>query len=180
MLRRLNTLLLAGAALAAALPAWAQATNPTRGARRLEREVRRELLMLPFLSVFDHFAFRIEGDTVRLMGKVSRPSLRTDAESVVKQIEGVEAVRNEVEVLPLSNQDDRLRLALYRAIYGHAALQTLAVRAQPPIRILVENGRVTLEGVVATGLQRTVAGARANSVSGVFEVVNNLRLDSES
>lgn len=147
---------------------------------RVEREVRREIVTLPYYSLFDHFAFRVDGETVTLVGKVSRPTLKSDAENVVKRIEGVEKVNNEIEVLPLSPNDDRLRLALYQAIYGHSALQTLAIRAVPPIHIIVENGNVTLEGVVANEMQKNIANAQANGVSGVFSVTNNLRVEKES
>ena len=135
---------------------------------RLEREVRRELVTLPFYSLFDHFVFRVDGGAVTLMGKVSRPTLKSDAENVVKRIEGVEKVVNQIDVLPLSPADDDLRLGLYRAIYGHTALQTLAIRAVPPIHIIVEKGSVTLEGVVANQMQKNLAGVQANGVPGVF------------
>lgn len=148
------------------------------GRKRLEREVRRELVTLPFYTLFDHLAFRVDGYAVTLLGRVSRPTLRSDAENVVKRIEGVERVVNRIEVLPLSPNDDRLRLALYRAIYGHSTLQPLAMRAVPPIHIIVENGNVTLEGVVATELEKNVAHAQANGVSGVFSVHNNLRVET--
>jgi hyperosmotically inducible protein len=98
---------------------------------------------------------------------------------VVKKIEGVEKVVNQIEVLPLSGNDDRLRLALYRAIYGQSALQTLAIRAVPPIHIIVKNGDVTLEGVVANPMQKNIAGIQANGVAGVFSVTNNLRVARE-
>jgi hyperosmotically inducible protein len=135
---------------------------------------------LPFYSLFDHFAFRVDGETVTLMGKVSRSTLKTDAENVVKRIEGVEKVNNQIEVLPLSPNDDRLRLALYHSIYGHTVLQTLSVRAVPPIHIIVENGNVTLEGVVLNDMQKQIAESQANSVSGVFSVTNNLSVESKS
>ncbi len=150
------------------------------GRGRIEREVRRELTTLPFYSLFDHFAYRVEGDTVILMGKVSRPTLKSTAQNVVAKIEGVEKVSNEIEVLPASPNDDRLRLALYQSIYGHSVLQTLAVRAVPPIHIIVENGDVTLEGVVANDMQKQIAGTQANSVAGVFSVKNNLRVEQKS
>ena len=130
--------------------------------------------------MFDHFAFKVEGDAVTLLGKVSRPTLKSDAENVVKRIEGVEKVVNQIEVLPLSPNDDRLRMALYRAIYGHSTLQPLALRAVPPIHIIVENGNVTLVGVVATNLEKSVANAQANGVSGVFSVKNELRVEGKS
>jgi hyperosmotically inducible protein len=147
---------------------------------RIENEVRRELVALPFYSLFDHFTFRVEGGTVTLMGKVSRPTLKSSAENVVKRIEGVEKVANEIEVLPLSSSDDRLRFALYYAIYGHTALQNLAMRAVPPIHIIVENGHVTLEGLVGKAMEKTIAGAQASGMFGVFSVTNNLRVEQES
>lgn len=150
-----------------------------RSTQRMEKEVRRELITLPFYSLFDFFSYRVDGSTVTLMGKVTRPTLKSGAESVVKKIEGVNKVVNQIEVLPLSPNDDRLRNQLYRSIYGHPALQIYATRALPPIHILVENGKVTLEGVVADDLQRNVAGVQARTVSGVFSIVNNLKTDKE-
>jgi len=146
---------------------------------RIENEVRKELVTLPFYSVFDHFAFRVDGETVTLMGKVSQPVLKGDAENAIKRIEGVEEVKNEIEVLPLSPLDDTLRVALYGAIYGDTSLQTLSVRAVPPIHIIVKNGHVTLEGAVGNEMQKSIAGLRANGVSGVFSVTNNLVADSK-
>jgi hyperosmotically inducible protein len=169
---------LSAAVLAAQLGFAANHTGEA-ARKRLEREVRRELVMLPFYSLFDNFSFRVDGYTVTLMGKVSRPTLKSDAENVVKKIEGVEKVVNQIEVLPLSGNDDRLRLALYRAIYGQSALQTLAIRAVPPIHIIVKNGDVTLEGVVANPMQKNIAGIQANGVAGVFSVTNNLRVERE-
>lgn len=146
--------------------------------QRIEREVHRELVTLPFYSLFDIFSYHVEGRNVTLVGKVTRPSLKSDAENVVKRIEGVEQVVNRIEVLPLSPNDDRLRTRLYRAIYGHSALQTLSVRAVPPIHIIVQNGNVTLEGMVASEMQKNIAGMQARGVSGVFSVTNNLQTES--
>ncbi len=149
-----------------------------RATDRLQNEIRKELVTLPFYSVFDNFEYKLSSDgTVTLLGQVHRPTLKSSAENVVKRIEGVTKVVNEIEVLPVSSMDDRIRLATYRAIYGHTALQTLAIRAVPPIHIIVKNGNVTLEGVVATKLEKQVAGAQANQVSGVFSVTNNLRVE---
>jgi len=162
----------------AALTADATARNiSSKGQNRLEREIRHELVMLPFYGVFDHLAFRVNGYDVTLVGQVSRPTLKTDAERVVKRIEGVERVHNRIEVLPLSPNDDRIRLAVYRAVYGHSVLNRYALGANPPIRIIVRNGDVTLEGVVATSMDRNVAGLQANGVPGVFSVTNNLRVE---
>ena len=111
---------------------------------------------------------------------VLSPALKADAESAVKRIEGVVSVNNQIEVLPLSANDDRLRLSLYRAIYGHGMLEHLAIRAVPPIHLIVENGHVTLEGAVPNGAAKSVAELQANSVSGVFSVTNKLLVDSET
>ena len=151
-------------------------TSP-RSTERIIREVRHELVMLPYYGVFDNLAYKVDGYTVTLMGQVTRPTLKSDAENVVKKIEGVEKVKNEIEVLPLSPADDRIRRAEYRAIYGDTVLNRYALQAVPPIHIIVKNGNVTLEGVVATEADKNVANIRANGVSGVFSVTNNLRVE---
>lgn len=143
---------------------------------RIIREVRHELLMLPWFGVFDNIAFKVEGFNVTLLGQVVRPSLKSDAESAVKHIEGVEKVDNQIEVLPPSPMDDRLRLTLYRVIYGDPALEKYALGVQKPIRIIVKNGRVTLEGVVDNEADKNLAGLRANGVPGIFSVTNNLQV----
>ncbi len=143
---------------------------------RITREVRHELLMLPYFGVFDNIAYKVDGYTVTLLGQVSRPSLKSDAERAVKHIEGVEKVENQIEVLPTSPFDDRLRRRLYRAIYGYPALEKYAMGVQKPIRIIVKNGNVTLEGVVDNEGDKNFAGMRANGVSGIFSVTNNLQV----
>jgi hyperosmotically inducible periplasmic protein len=178
MTKRMRTGMILGATLLAAQLGFASNHKNEAGMSRMEKEVRREIVTLPYYSLFDHFAFRVDGETVTLMGKVSRPALKSDAEAVVRKIEGVAKVNNLIEVLPLSPNDDRLRLALYQSIYGHSVLQTLSVRAMPPIHIIVENGNVTLEGVVLNDIQKQVAGVQANSVSGVFSVANNLSVET--
>jgi hyperosmotically inducible protein len=145
---------------------------------RITREVRHEILMLPYFGVFDNIAFKVDGYTVTLLGQVARPPLKSDAENVVKHIEGVEKVDNQIEVLPNSPMDDRLRRRLYRAIYGYPALEKYALGVQKPIRIIVKNGHVTLEGVVDNEGDKNFAGMRANGVSGTFSVTNNLRVES--
>ena len=150
-----------------------------RAPSRIEREVRHELVMLPFYGVFDNLSFRVNGGTVTLMGQVSRPTLKTDAERVVKGIERVDRVVNKIEVLPLSSYDDEIRLVSYRAIYGHIALNRYALQAVPPIHIVVKNGNVTLEGVVANEGDKNIAGLQANTVPGVFSVTNNLRVERQ-
>ncbi len=152
--------------------------NPGNRARtRLERDVRHELVMLPYYGVFDRLAFRTDGSTVTLFGEVTRPTLKSSAENVVRDVEGVERVVNQIRVLPLSPNDDQIRLAAYRAIYGNSMLDRYALQAVPPIHIIVENGNVTLDGVVANENDRNVASIQAKSVPGVFSVTNNLRVE---
>lgn len=148
-----------------------------RANERLTREVRHELVMLPFYGVFDNLMYRVEGDKVTLLGQVTRPSLKTDAERAVRKIEGVGAVENRIEILPHSPNDEKLRLALYRAIYSNLALSLYGQRAVPPIHILVKNGNVALEGVVAEDGEKDIAGTEAKRVPGVFSVTNNLQVD---
>jgi hyperosmotically inducible protein len=144
---------------------------------RITKEVRHELVMLPYYGVFDNLAYRVDGRHVTLYGQVTRPTLKSDAENVVKNIEGVEGVTNDIEVLPLSPNDDRVRLAVYRAIYGNPAIQRYALSAVPSIHIIVKNGNVTLEGVVANEGDKNIANIQANSVSGVFSVTNHLQVE---
>jgi hyperosmotically inducible periplasmic protein len=152
--------------------------SPSKARQSLEQRVRSGLLKLPYYGVFDHLAFQIDGDRVTLIGDVTWPVLKTDAERAVKRVEGVAAVSNNIKVLPLSPNDDRIRLAAYRAIYGHSALAPYRLSPHPPIRIIVENGNITLKGIVATELDRTMAHMQANSVPGAFSVTNNLEVGS--
>ena len=131
-------------------------------------------MLLPYYSVFDNLAFRVDGDHVTLEGQVSRPTLKSDAENVVKSIEGVRSVTNNIEVLPTSPMDDQLRRALFQAIYSDPSLSRYAWSAVPSIHIIVKNGNVTLEGVVDNETDKNLAGIRANSVPNVFSVKNNL------
>ena len=154
-----------------------QAAAPSAAATaRITKEVRHELLMLPYFSVFDNLSYKVDGYNVTLIGQVTRPTLKSDAENVVKKIEGVEHVDNQIELLPLSPNDDRIRRAVYRAIYGYPALQKYALGVQQPIRIIVKNGNVVLEGVVDNEGDKNIANIRANGVSGVFSVKNNLQV----
>lgn len=155
----------------------AQRGQPSaKSQERISREVRHELLMLPYFGVFDYIGYKVNGATVTLFGQVVRPSLKPDAENVVKRIEGVERVDNQIEVLPRSTIDDRLRMRLFRAIYQYPPLQKYELGAQKPIRIIVKNGRATLEGVVDTESDRNLVGGQANGVSGLFSVTNNLQV----
>jgi hyperosmotically inducible periplasmic protein len=172
------------AALLAAAPGFSYQSEKDRSAKqgvksedRITREVRHELVMLPYYGVFDNLAYRVDGSTVTLMGQVTRPTLKSDAGNVVKRIEGVEKVENQIQVLPLSPMDDRIRIAVYRSVYGQPGLDRYALQAVPPIHIIVENGKVALEGVVSTEADKDMANIRAKGVPGVFSVVNNLRVE---
>jgi hyperosmotically inducible periplasmic protein len=142
----------------------------------INNQVRHELVMLPYLGVFDNLTYRVDGDVVTLSGQVTRPTLKTDAGRVVKRIAGVEKVDNQIEVLPVSHHDDRLRRSLYRAIYGYTPLNRYAMPVLKPIRIIVKNGNVTLEGVVDNQADKNLVNIRANGVHGAFSVTNNLRV----
>jgi hyperosmotically inducible periplasmic protein len=146
---------------------------------RISKEVRHELLLLPFYGVFDNLAYQVQNDgTVVLQGQVVRPTTKSDAENVVKHVEGVEKVVNNIDVLPVSPNDDRVRRDVYRAIYGNSVLNQYALRAVPTIHIIVKNGNVTLEGAVARQMDKQIAEVQAKSVPGVFSVTNNLKVDN--
>jgi len=163
-----------------ASPVTQNAPLSQKGIDRIIKEVHHELVMLPFYGVFDNLAYKVSPDgTVTLLGQVSRPTLKSDAENVVKRIEGVERVDNQIKVLPVSPNDDRIRRAVYRAIYGNEVLSQYALRAVPPIHIIVENGNLTLEGVVARQMDKQIAEMQAKSVPGVFSVTNNLKVEEE-
>ena len=175
-MRSLLSLLVLSTAVFA--PAVCASANMDQGpVSKLEKEVRHELVMLPYYSVFDDLTFEVNGSTVILNGKVTKPALKDDAGKVVKNIEGVERVDNRIEVLPLSPNDDRIRAATFRAVYSALQLNRYALQAVPPIHIIVENGNVTLEGVVANSVDRDVANLQAQHVSGVFSVTDHLRVE---
>jgi len=153
---------------------------PQKSIDRIHKEVRHELVMLPYYGVFDNLSYKVDPDgTVTLLGQVARPTLKSDAGNSVKRIEGVEKVVNNIEVLPVSTNDDRIRRATYRAIYGNSVLRPYQLRAVPPIHIIVNGGKVTLEGVVARQMDKQIAGVQANGVSGVFAVTNNLVVEEQ-
>ena len=143
----------------------------------LVRKVRHELLLLPYYSVFDNLEFRVDGDTVTLSGQVVQPVLKSDAERTVKHVEGVRQVVNNIQVLPVSSFDDRIRVATFRAIYDNVAMTKYAIQPIKPIRIIVDNGHVTLVGVVASDFDRNIAYLQANSVPNVFSVTNDLKVE---
>ena len=163
------------AALALICPGagWGQGGSPQNG---IAREVQHELVTLPFYTVFDNLTFRVEGGTVTLLGQVNQAALKSDAEKAVKQIPGVRSVNNQIEVLPLSAADQKLRLAEYLAIFGDPQLNQYALRAIPPIHIIVKNGDVTWEGSVAIEADKTKAFTQASGVPGVVSLTNHLQI----
>ncbi len=147
--------------------------------QQVARQVRKQLVTLPWTGVFDNLAYKVEGSTVTLYGQVVRPTTRSGAESRVKRIKGVERVINNIEVLPLSPFDDRIRQRAYYTIFNTGSLYRYAMGANPSLRIIVNHGRVTLEGVVANEGDRRLAYIAALTVPGVFEVTNNLGTDRD-
>ena len=155
--------------------------SPSQVNNRLVRQVRHELATLPYYGVFDWLEFEVQPDgTVILRGQVTRPTTKSDAEARVREIDGVKNVVNEIQVLPLSPQDDRLRVALYRALYGwDSPLFRYATQAIPSIHIIVDRGRATLKGVVNSKGDAQIAYMRARSVPGLFDVKNELMVEGE-
>ena len=182
--KRLAYLIATFLVLSTPFAARAQQQPPaSRGAAATQntivREVHHELVMLPWYSVFDNLSYRVDGDRVTLMGQVTRPTLKSDAESAVKHIEGVQSVDNQIEVLPNSPDDDQIRRAEFRAIYSQPSLQRYAEGAVQQIHIIVSGGHVTLEGVVGSQADKDVANITANTVPNVFSVTNNLTVDGK-
>ena len=153
----------------------------SRGASdpQLERRVRHELVTLPYYGVFDNLAYQVDGGTVTLYGEVVRSSTRSDAAGRVKRLAGVTRVVNNIKVLPLSNFDDRIRRATYRSIAQMGGLYRYLQGTNPSLHIVVNNGHVTLEGVVSGSGDKNLAYLAANRVPGVFSVKNNLRVEGE-
>lgn len=164
--------------LLAASMAFAKA--PSNGAPQLstvEQHVRHQLVSLPYLTVFDNLAFRVDNGTVTLFGQVTQPWLKADAEKSLKHVEGVARVDNQIEVLPLSTFDDQIRLRTFRALARTPGLEPYFMGVIPSIRIIVKNGHVTLVGLVSRDMDRTLAYLHANGIPGVFSVTNELQVE---
>jgi len=187
MKKALNTFLAAvmalgstGLAIAASTDEASQQSAPSASARleqRLSGEVRHELNMIPQFTVFDNLAYRVDGGTVTLFGQVRDAIVKDSAEARVKHLEGVERVDNRIEILPASFNDDRIRGRVARAVFNDPRLFNYGIQPVPPIHIIVKNGHVNLEGVVRTQADKDDAFIRANGVSGVFSVENNLQVE---
>lgn len=159
-----------------------KAERDTREVARLVKEVRKELVTIPFFGVFDWLEGNVEADgTVYLRGEVTRPTIKSGAENRVKKIEGVEKVVNQIEVLPLSSSDDRLRAAVFQSLFnGSSPLFRYGQGAIPSIHIIIKNGRLTLKGIVASKGDSNIANLKASGVSGLFEVKNELLVEASS
>ncbi|HJT72137.1 MAG TPA: BON domain-containing protein [Terriglobales bacterium] len=175
---KLRTLVLGLGLIASSLSfTLPNALASVQGTIAIEKQVRHELNMIPYVNAFDYVAFSVDANNnVTLTGAVTNPVVKSDAGNVVKRIEGVESVSNEIRVLPVSFMDDGLRVRLFRTIYGYPTLQKYALGVNKPIRIIVANGRVTLVGVVDNEMDKNIAGMRANGVFGVFAVDNQLQV----
>jgi hyperosmotically inducible protein len=158
-----------------------RAASEARDLAYLTREIRKELVTLPYFSVFDWLEGNVEADgTVYLRGQVTRPTLKKDAQRRVEKVEGVDRVINQIEVLPLSSNDDRLRRAVYRELFNfNSPLFRYGQQAVPPIHIIIRNGRLTLKGVVASKGDSDIANIKARGVPGLFEVKNELRVEKD-
>lgn len=145
---------------------------------KIAKEVRHELLMLPYYSLFDDLGYSVQGRTVTLTGALTSQHAVTknEAERAVKNIEGVEKVINNIQVLPPSGIDDRIRERTYNSLMRTGGLSKYFWEAAPSIHIIVRNGRVTLAGFVMNEMDKNMAGIAAKTVPGVFEVTNNLRV----
>jgi hyperosmotically inducible protein len=150
--------------------------------KSLSEEVRHQLVMLPYYSVFDWLQAEVKGNgSITLMGEVTRPTLKDDAVTRVRRIEGAGTVTDKIEVLPLSNMDDQLRIAVYRSVYSfNSPLFRYATQSLPPIHIIVKNGDVTLKGIVANQADSDLANLAANQVPGVFSVRNELQIEGST
>jgi hyperosmotically inducible periplasmic protein len=178
MKRTIQNIALASALAIGTLPLFAGTGNPP--VKDLASQVRHELVMLPYYNVFDDLNYSIENGVVTLSGDVTQPVVKNDAERSVKHLAGVTQVVNNIRVLPLSSFDNRIRLAEYRSIYGFGGLYRYGLGTQPSIHIIVDNGHVTLIGVVDNEADKNIANIRANTVPGVFSVTNNLRVAEKS
>jgi osmotically-inducible protein OsmY len=158
------------------------ARNDDHRVQELGQEVRHQLVMLPYYSVFDWLQAQVKPDgTVTLMGEVTRPSTKEDAASRIKDLEGATRVVDNIEVLPVSPMDDQIRIAVYRSIFSYdSPLFRYATQSVPPIHIIVKNGHVTLKGIVASQSDSDLANIRANQVSGVFSVNNELQIEGRT
>lgn len=160
-----------------ALVATCLAQVSSREQDRLTKEVRKKLVTLPYYSVFDNLEYQMDGANVTLLGQTNRPRTRDDAQRAVARIEGIGTVTNHIEVLPVSPNDDRLRRAVYRAVYRLQGFEKYQIQSVPPIHIIVKNGNLTLVGAIGDEGDKQRVGLAANGVPGIFSVENKLIVD---
>lgn len=173
MKRKFQSIAVAAALAVFSVPMLAGTTQS------LSDQVRHQLNMVPYYTVFDSISYSVTPDgVVTLSGAVTQPWKKSDAEHAVKHIAGVTQVVDNIKVLPLSPMDNRIRQAEYRAIYGFPGLDKYGVGINRAIRIIVDNGHVTLEGTVNNQADKNLAYIRANGVPGVFSVTNDLSVAS--
>jgi hyperosmotically inducible periplasmic protein len=177
--RMLERTLMAAVLVLGSAVAWADA-GPGTAQTDIEKRIGHEIRMYPYYSIWDDVSFRVQDGSVELLGAVNQPWKKADVERLVAKVPGVASVTNEIKVLPLSAMDDQLRLQVARAVYGYPLFDRYAVEALPPIHIIVENGRVTLDGVVASDMEKQIAGMRASSAGLSFGVTNNLQVEHPS
>lgn len=181
ILRKISTLTMAGALLGLGIAS--AATNPTVSASDAEiaKKLAHEIRMYPRYSIFDNIRFFVDEGRVELLGDVSEPYKKADLGRIAQHVAGVSSLSNELKVLPPSPMDERLRMQVARAIYRDPVLSRYGMESLPPIHIIVDNGRVTLEGVVSTDMEKNVAGLRANAAGLSFgQVQNNLQVENPS
>jgi BON domain len=178
MKRTILNVALAAALAVAAVPMFGRTGPAPTG--DLGDQVRHQLVMIPYYNVFDDLNYSVDNGVVTLTGAVTWPVVKEDAQRAVKKLPGVTQVINNIRVLPLSSFDNHIRAAEYRAIFGFGGLYRYAMGALPSVHIVVDNGHVTLVGVVNNQADKDTAYIRANSVPGVFSVTNNLRVAEKS
>jgi hyperosmotically inducible protein len=175
----LGTFLVAAALVATAVAADKGNSKPPLTGADLVKGVRHGILMYSNYTLWDDISFRIDNGNVELLGAVTQPYKKSDLERIVQHVPGVASVTNEIKVLPLSPQDNRLRLQVARAIFRDPVLSRYAMGAVPSIHIIVDNGKVTLTGAVNNALEKQVAGMRASGAGLSFgPVINNLTVDN--
>jgi len=174
MKRNFEISLLASLILVFCISAGSAFSQPGKTLSPLEERVRLALVTLPYYNVFDNLAFQVEGTTAILSGEVTRPVLKEAAEAAVKRVTDIQDVKNNIEVLPNSPNDDRIRMDAYRAIYSHPDFTQYSIRAYPPIHIIVKDGKLKLIGVVNSESDKNRVNIRVKSVEGVFSVINDL------
>jgi hyperosmotically inducible periplasmic protein len=175
----LGTILMAAALVATAGAAGKdKAVGPQTDAD-VVKNVRHEILMYPNYTLWDDVSFRVENGSVELLGAVNQPYKKSDLQKIIQHVPGVTAVTNQLKVLPLSSFDDRLRLQVARAIFRDPTLSRYSMGAVPSIHIIVDNGHVTLTGMVSTAMEKQIAGMRASGAGlGFGPVVNNLTVEN--